>query len=124
MRRNIYIAIAVVAACIAFAFGRAIANGAYFGECDHAEGQQCYIVRVLGVVMHKDKPKLESTAEQQASCGCDLQPNQPSTPESPNEALAKRGREEAEAAGTYKTNCDYSDAQSRRECEGHGSGMP
>jgi hypothetical protein len=39
---------------IVFAFGRAILNGDYFGECDHVVGKECDIVHVLGVVMHRD----------------------------------------------------------------------
>jgi hypothetical protein len=48
------LAIAIVA--IPYSFGSAIIQGGYFGGCDHAAGEECRIVHVLGIVMHRDTP--------------------------------------------------------------------
>lgn len=54
MRQRAILATAIFLGIVAFAFGRAVLNGDYFGACDHAAGTECEIVHVLGVVMHRD----------------------------------------------------------------------
>jgi hypothetical protein len=57
------VGLVLVAVVVVFAFGRAIINGDYFGECDHVVHQECRVVHVLGVVMHRDvtSPGTEAT---------------------------------------------------------------
>ena len=54
--------LALVLVLVVFAFGRAIANGDYFGQCDHVVHMRCDVVHVLGVVMHRDVPEEEASA--------------------------------------------------------------
>src|SRR5271165_4483677 len=52
--RAVVVVLSVGVPIAAFAFGRAVINGDYFGECDHVAQQQCLVIHVLGVVMHRD----------------------------------------------------------------------
>lgn len=58
--RRIVALLVLVLAIPFFAFGRAIINGDYFGECDHAAHHECDITHVLGIVMRRDVPRPET----------------------------------------------------------------
>jgi hypothetical protein len=51
------IIVALAIASVLYAFGSAITNGDYFGACDGVRGQECRVVHILGVVMHRDVPE-------------------------------------------------------------------
>jgi hypothetical protein len=57
------VGLAVVIVLVVFAFGRAILNGDYFGECDHVVHQQCTVIHVLGIVMHRDVAEATAAPE-------------------------------------------------------------
>jgi hypothetical protein len=56
----IVLALAIVV--VIYPFVHAITQGSYFGECDHAQGSECRIIHVFGIVMHKDASAPEAEA--------------------------------------------------------------